>query len=353
MTLSDEAKLSLVCNYDLMDVAGKDYACSLVAQERGMRVREVTDEDVLQYHKDLLKGIFNNNCDNEIEIGFRSHVNNHHYRTNRDDQINFIGQYLLLKDVSQIQQIFWKTEDAEQVPITRDEFFSIYREALMHKNNIIQKYWYKKIEVDACVTHEQVRNVTWFSPIIVPSNPAANNPAPVEQPAPVTETPVEEVPVETQPVTEEPVADTQPLPEIENLIETHTDTTVLLTWQNPQDTNFSSVNVYRDLELIVNTTGESFAEDQLTPSTVYAYDLKTLDLESVESVGVAISVTTDDAPIVEEPSTDTTTEAPVEETPTDNTTDSIIDQPVVQASILSAPEEKPEKKKGFFRRRRR
>lgn len=161
MALTNEAKLSLVSTFDLMDNAGQDYACSLVSQDKGKRLRDVTDEDVLTFHKELMKSVFSEKCDAEIQYGFLSSVNLHHYRTNRDDQINFIGQYLLMQSDSTIDTVYWTTEDAGPVPLTRDEFFQVYKEALMHKNDSIKKYWLKKQEVDASTDHMGLRVIDW------------------------------------------------------------------------------------------------------------------------------------------------------------------------------------------------
>lgn len=193
MTLSNETKLSLVGTFELMDLAGQDYACSLVAQDRGKRVREVTDEDVMEYHKELIKAVFSEKCNADIENGFDSTVNGHRYRTNRDDQINFIGEYLLLQSDASIQGAVWTTEDVGPLPLTRDEFFQVYKEAFTHKNDTIKRYWVKKNEVDACTTHAELRNITWENPIAEPTpvgdtDDSSNigidpvEPAPEEQP---------------------------------------------------------------------------------------------------------------------------------------------------------------------------
>lgn len=156
--------LQIVEYYDKNTLHEKDAIAGLVAKAYEKSVREITSKDVLMYHKQLLKEFLDIHCESEIEDGFVFSGNNHHYRTNRDDQINFIGQYLALKDNEEITQLFWKTEDEGQQPITREEFFLVYQEALIHKNNVILKFWNKKAIIDSCQSHAEVRAVSWDKP---------------------------------------------------------------------------------------------------------------------------------------------------------------------------------------------
>lgn len=193
--LSNEQKLSMVNGFDEMNYAEKDNVASLVGQEIHKRIREVTDEDVMSYHKNLLKQMFNEKCDAEIENGFISSVNGHHYRTNRDDQINFIGLYLLVRDDEKAEDIFWTTEDAGPLPLEREEFMMIYFEALKHKNDTIRKYWLKKGEIDACESHLDIREIVWEDVVLIPK-PVTEEPAeePIEEPV---EDPIQEPDPET------------------------------------------------------------------------------------------------------------------------------------------------------------
>jgi hypothetical protein len=187
MTTTEE-KLTFIAMFDEMTNSQKDYAATIVANSKNKRVREVMDSEVLEYHKELVKELFDSYCQTEIEKGFLSKQNNHYYRTNRDDQINFIGQYLMLKEDYTTTEVFWKTEDAGQLPVSREVFFMLYTEALQHKNNTIRKYWMKKMQIDACQTHGEIRAIKWDDP----------------QPAPVVEEPpVAEEPTPTEPTTPE------------------------------------------------------------------------------------------------------------------------------------------------------
>src|SRR5437763_9836650 len=69
----------------------------------------------------------NNKCEAVIVAGFTS-SNGHTYRTNRDDQVNMIGQKDDLADGT-VTVIPWKTEDVGYINHTRDEWFTVYSEA--------------------------------------------------------------------------------------------------------------------------------------------------------------------------------------------------------------------------------
>jgi hypothetical protein len=87
--------------------------------------------------------------------------------------------------------------------------------------------------------------------------------------------------------------DTTPPGEVTALSETHTDTTVDLTWTNPTDTDFSHSKVYRDGVLVGdNITTSSFSDSALTAGTDYTYKVTTVDTSGNESTGTSLLVTT-------------------------------------------------------------
>jgi chitodextrinase len=89
------------------------------------------------------------------------------------------------------------------------------------------------------------------------------------------------------------VGDTTPPGEVTALSETHTDTTVDLTWTNPTDTDFSHSKVYRDGVLVGNNiTTASFSDSGLTAGTDYTYKVTTVDTSGNESTGTSLLVTT-------------------------------------------------------------
>jgi hypothetical protein len=97
--------------------------------------------------------------------------------------------------------------------------------------------------------------------------------------------------------TTDPPPDTTPPSEVTNLSESHTDTTIDLSWTNPTDSDFSHCNVYRDGSLVQsNVTSVSYGESGLLDNTSYTYKITTVDSTGNESTGVTITVTTNETP---------------------------------------------------------
>lgn len=76
---------------------------------------------------------------------------------------------------------------------------------------------------------------------------------------------------------------------------------ILLTWKNPTETNFSHLNMYQD-DLLVKTdfTGGTYEFTGLTPSKEYKFTIKAVDNHGLETDGISIIVSTDDMPLVPE-----------------------------------------------------
>lgn len=107
-------------------------------------------------------------CESTIEAGFTS-SNGHTYRTNRDDQINMIGQKDDLSDGT-ITVVPWNTEDAGYVNHTPDEWLTVYSEAFNYKKKQLLYYNSLKEKVNAIVVSDtvteddavsQVNAITW------------------------------------------------------------------------------------------------------------------------------------------------------------------------------------------------
>lgn len=95
--------------------------------------------------------------------------------------------------------------------------------------------------------------------------------------------------------------------DITNLVETHNSESVTLTWNDPTNTDFSHVNIYKNNLKIGSSTSGQYNDSPLNPETMYSYLLKTVDINGNESTGVSISVTTDPAVIDETAPSDVTT----------------------------------------------
>lgn len=115
---------------------------------------------LLETEKMIKKAYFNRLCDSKIEEGFAS-SNGHFYRTNRDDQVNMIGQKDELNADETIEIVPWKTEDVGYIDHTREEWLKVYREAFSHKRNHLFRYDALKNEIDTLTTIDEVKNITW------------------------------------------------------------------------------------------------------------------------------------------------------------------------------------------------
>lgn len=117
--------------------------------------------------------ILNRACETAIEAGFVSLVNSHTYRTNRDDQINFMGQKDDLDSDPTIEVVYWKTEDAGYLPHPREEWLAIFKEGLAHKRSLLFKNNELKMKVLAAKTKEEVDAINWNEAVeTTPEEPA-------------------------------------------------------------------------------------------------------------------------------------------------------------------------------------
>lgn len=71
-----------------------------------------------------------NKCQEEIQSGFTA-SNGHKYRTNTDDQLNFLGKFNQITSFSTIVTVMWKTEDEGYLEHIREEWLNVYSEALI------------------------------------------------------------------------------------------------------------------------------------------------------------------------------------------------------------------------------
>lgn len=132
----------------------------VVAAADGVAASEVEESRVLEYHRKLKIELLKKTCEETILEGFLS-TNGHFYRTNRDDQVNMIGQRDLLTSNLSLLKVKWKTEDADYVWHTRDEWMKVYDEAFLHKQNNLFKYDELKKQVETAQTHEEVEVIQW------------------------------------------------------------------------------------------------------------------------------------------------------------------------------------------------
>lgn len=140
-----------------------------VAKSKGMSPSDVTSQDIFEYHKELKHLVFKETCEDNILEGFTA-SNGHFYRTNRDDQINLMGQKDELFANEAVATVYWKTEDVGYIPHTREEWMNVYREAFNHKKQILFKYDTKKTLIVNATTEEELIAIKWDD-VVAPEEP--------------------------------------------------------------------------------------------------------------------------------------------------------------------------------------
>ncbi|MES9681797.1 hypothetical protein ABWK22_02530 [Gottfriedia acidiceleris] len=159
MLTSMEEKLIEV-GFDMMDTREKNLLISVIANNEGLSYNLIDDQYILDYHKKLKSDQLSLTCDETIIKGFEA-SNGHFYRTNRDDQVNMIGQKDELMADPEMTEVFWKTEDAGYIKHPKDEWLTIYTEAFAHKKKQLYKYNNLKQQVLLSTEHGQIVNVNW------------------------------------------------------------------------------------------------------------------------------------------------------------------------------------------------
>jgi hypothetical protein len=146
--------------YDALSLSDKNVIIATIANEFGVEYNKVTDDHILNYHKNFKIAVLKSQCEADIENGFTA-FNGHFYRTNRDDQINMIGQKGELDDDPSITEVPWKTEDADYIMHTREDWIKIYKEAFLTIRKKTLKYGQLKRDVKNVQSHPEIVEVKW------------------------------------------------------------------------------------------------------------------------------------------------------------------------------------------------
>lgn len=147
-------------SFDKFNISEKNALISELANRNGLMFHEVDNEYILNHHKKLKIELLKEQCETAIEKGFVA-SNGHTYRTNRDDQINMIGQKDELMADETINTVLWKTEDEGYIEHTRDEWLNVYSEAFAFKKAQLLKYDSLKKLVNEAKTHEDIIAISW------------------------------------------------------------------------------------------------------------------------------------------------------------------------------------------------
>jgi len=190
MTVLEERLLE--SSFNEFNITDKNQLIAIIAKKENKMYYDITKEYILDYHKKMKIDSLSNTCEDEIIKGFISPTTGHHYRCNRDDQVNMIGQRDDILSDETITVVYWKTEDEGYVEHTVDEWMAIYKEAYAHKKDNLIRYDFLKKKIKSATSHEEILPITWEWE------------EPVEEPA-------EEIP-------SEPTPETEGLEQIQNLV---------------------------------------------------------------------------------------------------------------------------------------
>ena len=131
-----------------------------LANKLDMAFTDVTEAYVFEYHRALKKEIMSLTCEDAILQGFTA-SNGHHYRTNRDDQLNFLGQKEALNDDPTISTVEWKTEDVGYIDHTKEEWIKVFYEALNFKTKTLKKLARIKIYISNATNDTELTAIRW------------------------------------------------------------------------------------------------------------------------------------------------------------------------------------------------
>jgi hypothetical protein len=174
-----QEKMLIEQGYDTFGLENKNRLITILAEREGLVLSQVTDEYILNHHKQLKVDILSEICESNIVKGFTA-SNGNTYRTNRDDQVNMIGQKDELAEDPSITVVHWKTENLGYIEHTREEWMKVYIEAFSHKKSNLFRYNSLKHKVLNATTHSEIVGINWDTSLEEVSN--------TEQTEPVEET---------------------------------------------------------------------------------------------------------------------------------------------------------------------
>ncbi|MFE4029134.1 hypothetical protein ACFX4N_23555 [Priestia sp. YIM B13551] len=172
--------------YHTFSLQEKNSLIAILANREDLVYSDIDEDYILTYHKSLKEQLLAETCEATILEGFTA-SNGHFYRTNRDDQVNMIGQKDELNADPTITAVPWKTEDAGYIVHTKEEWLEVYKEAFGFKKTQLFKYNTLKQRVAAATQHDEIVAITWDADEVTP--PTAPE-TPQEQPPTEETTPV-------------------------------------------------------------------------------------------------------------------------------------------------------------------
>lgn len=115
----------------------------------------------LAAHKRVRTANLDAECEKAIMAGFTSASTGHTFGFNTYDQANLTAMHTVLVGDPSIPGVEWKTLNAGIVPLTRDQFMGLAKEALAHKQGQINKFWALKTQIEAATLVDEVIAVNW------------------------------------------------------------------------------------------------------------------------------------------------------------------------------------------------
>lgn len=150
--------------YAEMTLEDKNLFVAYLAQEDGVPITKITEKYLFERLKQHKIQTLSARCEEAILNGFFS-TNGNFYRTNRDDQINMIGQKDLLDSRQNIETVMWKTENHGYLPHTKEDWLKyVYYFALDFKSNQLFRYNHLKTLVTTAPDENTVIAIEWETP---------------------------------------------------------------------------------------------------------------------------------------------------------------------------------------------
>lgn len=159
-TLTVYEKEMVLIGFDKMSRTNQDNLVSAIAKKLNIALWQVRTDDILAHHKAIKLAMMNEFYEIAIAKGFIA-TNGHHYRSNGDDQINFLGKMLAILMNPNITEVQWKTEDIGYIVHTKEEWLQVAFDGITHKETQIMKYNEKDVAITNATTHEQIVQTIW------------------------------------------------------------------------------------------------------------------------------------------------------------------------------------------------
>ena len=155
-------KRLLEVGFDRFTVSDQNEFIIQLAKRLNLPLTDITRGFILDYHKTIKEQHFSNLAEEEIIKGFVSPTTGYTYRTNRDDQLNMLGQFVFAKEFPDMETIYWKVEEeGTQMPHSREDFLQIVMEGFEHKLNILTKLDQLRQQIREATSDEELVTINW------------------------------------------------------------------------------------------------------------------------------------------------------------------------------------------------